>query len=112
MKSIDWIPEHRDLTRQDRDLILLNLKTKLAGRVLEAFVFGSFASNTHGPDSDIDLVLVKNTTENFIDRNREFIDLFDVYSAMDILVYTPNEFLKKCSEEDGFFKNQVLIRVI
>mgnify|MGYP000092700531 CR=1 FL=1 len=64
----------------------------LRGRVAKAYTFGSFARGDLHFDSDIDLILVKETSEPFVRRAFEFLDLMDIYPDLDILVYTPAEF--------------------
>ncbi len=76
------------------------LETELA-RSLEAIValgaervilFGSLATGNVGKASDIDLIIVKETDKRFLDRADEFYLAIDPTKAMDILVYTPQEF--------------------
>jgi predicted nucleotidyltransferase len=58
-------------------------------------LFGSFAWGTPGPDSDVDLFIVKDT-ENTRETARE-IDgsLFPRAFPIDIIVYTPETFKKR-----------------
>lgn len=60
-------------------------------------LFGSLARGGIGSESDIDLIVVKETEKKFLDRLDEFYE--DVSVAIDLLVYTPDEFnhLKKRS---------------
>jgi len=59
-------------------------------------LFGSFARNEHTPDSDLDILIVKETDHSFVERQRTVRSLFDKQPfAMDILVYTPAEFEKQ-----------------
>ncbi len=56
-------------------------------------LFGSLAkgdASDHSDIDDIDLIVVKETEKRFLDRLDEFYD--DAREAMDILVYTPQEF--------------------
>ncbi|MCL2712691.1 MAG: nucleotidyltransferase domain-containing protein [Methanomassiliicoccaceae archaeon] len=58
-------------------------------------VFGSVATGTAGKDSDLDLVLVKESDENgFIRSARARLALKDSKIPIDIIVYTPKEFEK------------------
>lgn len=68
------------------------LKARLVSRVQEAYLFGSFGTAAFGPESDVDLILVKHTSKPFVERNIEFADLLELNPAMDVLVYTPEEF--------------------
>ena len=67
-------------------------RERLAGRVRRAYFFGSFAADTMDNDSDIDLLLVRETDEPFIERPAAFFDMLDIVPTCDILVYTPDEF--------------------
>ena len=60
-------------------------------------LFGSLVRGEIGSESDIDLIVVKETGKKFLDRLDEFYE--DVSVAIDLLVYTPDEFdhLKKRS---------------
>ncbi|HKK00669.1 MAG TPA: nucleotidyltransferase domain-containing protein [Desulfuromonadales bacterium] len=69
------------------------LQKKLADKgVLEAYLFGSFASGSCNPWSDLDVVAVKPTDQPFVERPREFSELYELGIPIDILVYTPLEF--------------------
>ena len=58
--------------------------------VRKVLLFGSLARGDARDHSDIDLIVVKETQMRFLDRLDEFYD--DAREAMDILVYTPQEF--------------------
>ena len=72
--------------------VLESLGSRLRGRVNTAFVFGSAATGRFTVGSDIDLVVVAETTRAFPDRFLDFQDLWEVVAALDLLVYTPQEF--------------------
>ena len=68
--------------------ILMRLKND--PRVRKVLLFGSLARGDARDHSDIDLIVIKDTQMRFLDRLDEFYD--DAREAMDILVYTPQEF--------------------
>ena len=68
--------------------ILNRLKNDTSVR--KVLLFGSLARGDARDHSDIDLIVVKETQMRFLDRLDEFYD--DAREAMDILVYTPQEF--------------------
>ena len=70
------------------------LKHTLNGRVEEAYFFGGFATQDLNPHSDIDIILVQDTQKNFLERGKDFLDLYDLIPSIDLLVYTPEEFRK------------------
>lgn len=67
-------------------------KLALKERVKQAYFFGSFARGEFRGSSDIDLMLVQDTELPFTKRGEQFLDLFDIYPALDLLVYTQKEF--------------------
>ena len=101
------IPNTRDpLYGYTRARITELFREKLAGRVLSAYFFGSFASDSRDRDSDIDLIIVKNTDTPFLERPAEFFDLLDLVPACDIFVYTPEEFYKLTKDPSpGFWQD-------
>jgi predicted nucleotidyltransferase len=77
--------------RFSREQLLKELAQMLRGRASQAFLFGSYARETADADSDIDLILVVATEAAWPDRARSFTDLHRAFGAMDILIYTPQE---------------------
>jgi predicted nucleotidyltransferase len=63
-------------------------------------LFGSFARRE--PAADIDVVLIKDTTERFLDRLKAVYERWSLPVAVDILVYTPTEWERMIEEERGF----------
>lgn len=96
-----------NLLKENRDELIKKLTTALASyhEIEQAYIFGSFANKTHDNDSDIDLLIVATTSENFVERNQKYSELLNIYAPMDILVYTKEEFLKiKNNQDNGFWK--------
>ena len=59
----------------------------------KVYVFGSYAKGAAREDSDLDICVIKETTERPLNRSVKIHSLFNPYPhAMDILVYTPEEF--------------------
>lgn len=77
----------------DRRKVIDTLLDRLAPYEPERVIlFGSYARNESDELSDVDLVIIKDTTEDFFSRLRSVLRLLDVNRALDILVYTPTEF--------------------
>jgi len=88
------------------------LAKKLAGKnVMNAYLIGSVAAGTAQCWSDIDVMIVKETSQSFPDRALEFVDLFDLGVAVDILVYTPEEILSMDREPTSFWKTAMQTRI-
>jgi|SRR6056297_77698 len=107
MKNDILVKIERDpLFGMSRNEYMNRLKNVLSGRVEEAYIFGSFTRDDFGRFSDIDLILVCETTIPFVERATCFQDLLDLIPTTDILVYTPEEFKKIMNSADaGFWKS-------
>lgn len=71
-------------------------------------LFGSYAWGKPTEASDIDLLVVKNSQRPRLDRQRELRrKLFPPLVPTDILVYTPNEIVKRLSIGDFFIRDIV-----
>jgi predicted nucleotidyltransferase len=74
--------------------LLSRLRRRLHGRVEEAYLIGSYATETADADSDVDLILVRATGDAWPERAREFHDLYDEFPDLDLLIYTPAEWAR------------------
>ena len=84
------------------------LRARLASRVEAAYVFGSYGTSEFGQDSDVDIMLVARTGKPFLDRAREFPEVYDLAASLDLLVYTPEEFASLTEDPSvGFWTSVV-----
>jgi predicted nucleotidyltransferase len=60
-------------------------------------VFGSYAREEQDAYSDVDIVVIKDTQERFLDRLAAVYQHVLPDFAMDVLVYTPREFEEMAS---------------
>jgi len=66
-------------------------------------VFGSWAKGTQDGLSDLDVVVIKKTRKSFFARQREVASFLPPkFGAVDILVYTPDEFSRMREEGNAF----------
>ena len=72
-------------------------------------LFGSFCTGQIGEWSDLDLVIVKETTAPFLDRTRQVLELLKPRVGADVLVYTPQEFDQLCRER-AFLRQEILAK--
>lgn len=72
-------------------------------------VFGSAASGNVGPYSDIDLVVVKETSLPYFKRLQQIAELIEYDTDIDFVVYTPEEF-ERASKENTFVKNEIITK--
>ncbi|MFB0563787.1 MAG: nucleotidyltransferase domain-containing protein [Candidatus Lokiarchaeia archaeon] len=84
------------LAQKRKQLIAEELK-RVIPKIIEldvekVIVFGSSVSNTVHKSSDLDILIIKKTSKKFLDRLEEFYQHLKPRLAMDIFVYTPEEF--------------------
>ncbi|OHA14103.1 MAG: hypothetical protein A2909_02810 [Candidatus Tagabacteria bacterium RIFCSPLOWO2_01_FULL_39_11] len=85
------------------NLIVRNLKPYSPKKVI---LFGSHVRGEQVNDSDIDLLIIKDTKKTQYKRIPEARSyLYDIDSAFDILVMTPKEVEKRLMLGDFFIKN-------
>lgn len=84
-------PDQDRLDRLNREIERMTALFPALG-VKKALLFGSAARGDVVGGSDIDLILVKETSKRFIDRIEEALVALDPTVDLDVLVYTPSEF--------------------
>ncbi len=95
----------RTIAKQERVAhVIASLKEYDPQRVI---LFGSRARGDDDEYSDLDLVIIKETEERFLDRLERVYELVKPTFAMDVLVYTPQEFAEM-QERDNPFIEMVL----
>ena len=75
--------------------------------VSKVIVFGSVATGEIHEWSDIDLVVVQETSLPFLERIRVLLQKLEPRVGVDLLVYTPEEFERLCRER-SFFRDEIL----
>ena len=70
-------------------------------------LFGSAAAGETSDWSDLDLVIIKSTEKRFLDRTKEVMQLLQPRIGVDILVYTPDEFVR-LSHERRFVREEIV----
>ena len=88
---------------QDLEALRARLAPHLR-RARRAIVFGSVARGEADEWSDLDLLVVADTTRPFFERWRDFAGLFDVWPRLDLLVYTPAELERLRAEGRAFIE--------
>ncbi|HUG36847.1 MAG TPA: nucleotidyltransferase domain-containing protein [Candidatus Limnocylindrales bacterium] len=87
------------------DVLLRNLdelRRRVAPHVVRArkvIAFGSVARGEADAGSDLDLIIIADTTRPFFERFKDFAGLYDVWPRLDLLIYTPEEFASMVAEE-------------
>ena len=73
-------------------------------RPQKIILFGSLLGKKIKKNSDIDLAIIKKVDKPFMDRVIEVALLTRPNFAIDLLVYTPKEFMNMSLENNYFFK--------
>ncbi len=80
-------------TRRVARRVMKIVKALLAYEPERIYLFGSWARGEADDMSDVDLVLIKRTHRDFLDRLRDAAAFLPLEAgAVDLLVYTPAEF--------------------
>lgn len=74
----------------------------------KVILFGSMVGENIGRWSDLDLVIIKETSQPFFRRLKEVALLCDVPVGVDYLVYTPAEFSRMVAEQNPFIVTEVV----
>lgn len=69
-------------------------------------LFGSAATGRVGPYSDIDLVIIKETSLPFFKRAQQLAELLDYDVDIDFMIYTPQEFAAALKTK-RFFREEI-----
>jgi uncharacterized protein len=86
--------------------ILATLITKYQPEKI--ILFGSMATGDVGEWSDLDLVIIKNTSLPFMKRLKEVALLCRAPVSVDYLVYTPEEFNEMIKQNNHFILNEII----
>ncbi len=76
---------------------------------LKILLFGSLAEGSPNEYSDIDLVVIKETSDRFLDRIGEVLQLLCPREPLDVLVYTPAEF-EEMVQTRPFFRDEIVAK--
>ena len=100
----------------NRASVLEEELTRIVGNLRERYepsciiLFGSLAHGQCREGSDIDLCVIKETDQPFLDRLRDALLAADAHEAVDILVYTPEEWRQMVGEGNYFVREEILGR--
>jgi len=94
-------PQSQQSARWPRFIDELRRRLIAAG-ARRIYLFGSYARGEADEDSDVDVVVIKDTPLPFFERLREVSACLDPDWPVDLLVYTPAEFERMCREGNAF----------
>ena len=96
-------------TTTTNDIIKALAPVLKRGGAKKAILFGSYARGDADEYSDIDLIIIAESKQPFVERFKDFSDLWKVspVKAIDVLVYTPQEFQEMCQRENPFIVRAV-----
>ena len=76
------------------------------GGAKQAILFGSYARGEADEHSDLDLIVIANTTAEWFDRYRAFPGVYDIWrGGIDILIYTPEELEEMLASRRAFIED-------
>ncbi len=101
MTEEQWVARLEDELARFVDLVVREFDP------VKIILFGSMAEGKPHLWSDIDIVVVRETEKDFIERAMEIRLNFRSITGIDLLVYTPEEF-KQMSVERLFFQQEIL----
>jgi len=70
-------------------------------------LFGSFAKDDVNEGSDIDILVISNFKENFLDRIKVLLDLNRFKIPVEPIGYTPEEYAKMKKERNSFYEEVI-----
>ena len=74
---------------------------------LRAYIYGSVALGRGDENSDVDLVLIRETELPFFERVREVFDIILALAPVDIMIYSEQEFRDLLLEPGRYFLKDV-----
>jgi predicted nucleotidyltransferase len=89
--------------RAQRPRFLGELCRRLVARgAQKIYLFGSYARGEADADSDVDLVVIQETSQPFLERVRTAVACVEPGWPVDLLVYTPTEFETMVQQGNAF----------
>lgn len=89
----------------DKEIELLVRQIKKKYHPKKIILFGSVAKGKFRKDSDIDMLIIKNTRRRFIDRISDVLLCCQYNLPFEPLVYTPKEINKSLKMGDFFIED-------
>ena len=91
-------------TTTTNDIVKAISPVREKGGALKAILFGSYARGDADEYSDVDLIIIAESNRPFVERAKDFSNLWNVspVKAIDVLVYTPAEFQEMLQRENPF----------
>ena len=76
----------------------------MRGDAIKTIVFGSYARGNPDEFSDLDLTIVARSRRVFLERFKDFLDMWSVspVKPLDVLVYSPEELERMRQRENPF----------
>jgi len=98
--------ERQNKLTQALEQILRTVTTQYQAR--KVILFGSMAQGIVGEWSDLDIVIIKDTSLPFLQRLKEVALLCRSRVGVDFLVYTPNEFAQMVADKNPFILEEII----
>lgn len=105
METVEIKERKEDLKRELNRIVNVIIHNYSPDKII---LFGSLANGNIREWSDIDLVIIKETSERFIDRIGRINSIVDSNVGVDFIVYTPTEFEEMIEDDNYFIIDEVL----
>lgn len=76
-------------------------------KIEKIILFGSAARGEARGTSDLDVVIIEKTRQRFVIRSQKYYRKLKVPCAVDLLVYTPQEFERMREEDNSFLRGVI-----
>jgi predicted nucleotidyltransferase len=103
--DIQLLERKKDLENELKRIVEIIIKNYAPEKII---LFGSLASGEISEFSDIDLLVVQETKERFIERLHKVRCLTHPKEGVDFIVYTPGEVENMKHENRRFFTKEIL----
>jgi len=92
---------YKDLEKELKRILKIIIKKYQPEKII---LFGSLANNNIHEGSDIDLIVIKESSKRYFDRVDELIHLIHPREALDLFVLTPQEVQGALDEENPYYE--------
>jgi len=95
---------NRNLEKELKRILKIIIKRCQPEKII---LFGSLANNNIHEGSDIDLIIIKDSSQRYFDRVDEVMHLIHPRQAIDLFVLTPQEVQGALDEENPYYEEIV-----
>lgn len=102
MKRVALVAQKPRFTRAGLERAL---SIALKNRCSEAYLFGSYARNEAHQHSDVDLIVVADSSRPIVERFKDFFDIVLQFAPIDLIVYSRDEWRRLKTKPNPLVKH-------